>query len=65
MYLLCKNREREREVHGRSEEEWEERDEHIHHGLNFPHENVVSKQLALHDQETTDQYVVDYKVLTV
>ena len=37
----------------------------IHHGLNFPHENVVSKQLALHDQETTDQYVVDYKVLTV
>ena len=28
-------------------------------------ENVVSKQLALHDQETTDQYVVDCKVLTV
>ena len=28
-------------------------------------ENVVSKQLTLYDQETTDQYVVDYKVLTV
>ena len=28
-------------------------------------ENVVSKQLILYDQETTDQYVVDYKVLTV
>ena len=27
-------------------------------------ENVVSKQLILYDQETTDQYVVvDYKVL--
>ena len=28
-------------------------------------ENIVSKQLALYDQETTDQYVVDCKVLTV
>ena len=28
-------------------------------------ENVVSKQLTLYDQETTDQYVVDCKVLTV
>ena len=28
-------------------------------------ENVVSKLLALYDQETTDQYVVDCKVLTV
>ena len=29
-------------------------------------ENVVSKQLTLYDQETTDQYVVDYtKFLTV
>ena len=28
-------------------------------------ENLVSKQLTLYDQETTDQYVVDYKVLTV
>ena len=28
-------------------------------------ENVVSKQLTLYDQETTDQYVVDYQVLTV
>ena len=27
-------------------------------------ENVVRKQLTLYDQETTDQYVVDYKVLT-
>ena len=27
-------------------------------------ENVVSKQLTLYDQETTDQYVVDCKVLT-
>ena len=26
---------------------------------------VVSKQLTLYDQKTTDQYVVDYKVLTV
>ena len=26
-------------------------------------ENVVSKQLTLYDQEITDQYVVDYKVL--
>ena len=25
-------------------------------------ENVVSKQLTLYDQETIDQYVVDYKV---
>ena len=28
-------------------------------------ENIVSKQLILYDQETTDQYAVDYKVLTV
>ena len=28
-------------------------------------ENLVSKQLTLFDQETTDQYVVDCKVLTV
>ena len=28
-------------------------------------ENIVSKQLALYDQETTDQYVVDCKVVTV
>ena len=28
-------------------------------------ENVGSEQLTLYDQETTDQYVVDYKVLTV
>ena len=28
-------------------------------------ENIDSKQLTLYDQETTDQYVVDYKVLTV
>ena len=28
-------------------------------------ENVVSKQPTLYDQETTDQYVVDCKVLTV
>ena len=28
-------------------------------------ENVVCKQLTLYDQETTDQYVVDCKVLTV
>ena len=28
-------------------------------------ENVVFKQLTLYDQETSDQYVVDYKVLTV
>ena len=28
-------------------------------------ENVVSKQLTLYDQETTDQYVVDCKVSTV
>ena len=28
-------------------------------------ENLVSKQLTLYDQETTDQYVVDYKVLNV
>ena len=28
-------------------------------------ENVVSKQLTVYDQETTDQYVVDCKVLTV
>ena len=28
-------------------------------------EKVVSKQLTLYDQETTDQYVVDYEVLTV
>ena len=27
--------------------------------------NVVSKQLTLYDQETTDQYVVDCEVLTV
>ena len=27
-------------------------------------ENVVSKQLMLYDQEITDQYVVDCKVLT-
>ena len=27
-------------------------------------ENVVSKQLTLYDEETTDQYVVDCKVLT-
>ena len=27
--------------------------------------NVVIKQLTLYDRETTDQYVVDYKVLTV
>ena len=27
--------------------------------------NLVYKQLTLYDQETTDQYVVDYKVLTV
>ena len=26
---------------------------------------AVSKQLTLYDQETTDQYVVDYEVLTV
>ena len=26
---------------------------------------IVSKQLTLYDQETTDQYVVDCKVLTV
>ena len=26
---------------------------------------MVSKQLALYDQETTDQYVVDCKVITV
>ena len=26
---------------------------------------MVSKQLTLYDQETTDPYVVDYKVLTV
>ena len=25
-------------------------------------ENVVNKQLILYDQETSDQYVVDYKV---
>ena len=28
-------------------------------------ENVVFKQLTLYDQETTDQYVVDCKVLIV
>ena len=28
-------------------------------------ENVVCKQLTLYDQETTDQYVVDCKMLTV
>ena len=28
-------------------------------------ENLVSKQITLYDQETIDQYVVDYKVLTV
>ena len=28
-------------------------------------ENVVSKQLTPYDQETTDQYVADYKVLPV
>ena len=28
-------------------------------------ENVVSKQLILYDPETTDQYVVDCKVLAV
>ena len=28
-------------------------------------ENVISKQLTLYDQETTGQYAVDYKVLTV
>ena len=28
-------------------------------------ENVVSKRLTLYDQETTDQCVVDCKVLTV
>ena len=28
-------------------------------------ENIVSKQLTLYDQETSDQYVVDCKVLTV
>ena len=28
-------------------------------------ENVVRKQFTIYDQETTDKYVVDYKVLTV
>ena len=36
------------------------------HGVqNKLQENVVSKQLTLYDQETTYQYVVYYKVLTV
>ena len=31
----------------------------------FVQNNLVSKQLTLYDQETSDQYVVDYKVLIV
>ena len=37
----------------------------VRNKLSALQENVVCKQLTLYDQETTDQCVVDYKVLTV
>ena len=37
----------------------------VHNNCCALHENVVSKQITLYDQEISDQYVVGYKVLTV